>query len=280
MNKNSRYRFILIQLILVLRIILVSQSGIYAQDSSSFVFTDHEYIEYKVFYNWGFIWIDAARAYFKTGDDLPVPDSLLRLTGYGETLPSYDWFFKVKGTYSSLVDKETLKPAQHFRDSYEGGFELHNKYDFDYQNEVIYASLENSKKPQHTVEIPLKPEAYDVITATYIVRNLDYSKLEINDTVPVRILLGGEYYNIYIRYLGNEQIEDREDRLWNCMKFSALLVAGTIFEGGEDMFVWVTDDATKIPVLVEAKILVGSVKAYLDKWEGVKEPLEYSLDHE
>jgi hypothetical protein len=38
-------------------------------------------------------------------------------------------------------------------------------------------------------------------------------------------------------------------------------VSGTIFSGGEDLFVWITDDRNKIPILVEAKILVGSVKA-------------------
>jgi len=40
-------------------------------------------------------------------------------------------------------------------------------------------------------------------------------------------------------------------------------VEGTIFRGGEDMLVWVSTDNRKIPIVVEAKILVGSVKAYL-----------------
>ena len=42
-----------------------------------------------------------------------------------------------------------------------------------------------------------------------------------------------------------------------------MLVKGTIFKGGEDLLVWVTDDNKRVPVLVEAKILVGSVKAIL-----------------
>jgi len=46
-------------------------------------------------------------------------------------------------------------------------------------------------------------------------------------------------------------------------------VAGTIFKGGEDLVVWVTDDNYRIPVLVEAKILVGSVKAVLVGAEGL-----------
>jgi hypothetical protein len=49
-----------------------------------------------------------------------------------------------------------------------------------------------------------------------------------------------------------------------------LLIEGTIFKGGEDMYVWVTDDKNRIPVLVEAKILIGSVKAYLESAKGLR----------
>jgi len=51
------------------------------------------------------------------------------------------------------------------------------------------------------------------------------------------------------------------------------LVDGTIFKGGEGMTVWVTDDKNKIPVMVEAQILVGSVKAILTNATGLRYPL-------
>jgi hypothetical protein len=50
-----------------------------------------------------------------------------------------------------------------------------------------------------------------------------------------------------------------------------MLVEGTIFKGGEDLMVWVTNDENKVPVMVEAKILIGSVKAYLTGYENLKE---------
>ena len=46
-----------------------------------------------------------------------------------------------------------------------------------------------------------------------------------------------------------------------------------MFKGGEDLFVWVTDDQNRIPVLVEAKILVGSVKAMLAGSSGLRNPV-------
>jgi len=91
--------------------------------------------------------------------------------------------------------------------------------------------------------------------------------------VPVRVIIDRKDYNLYVRYLGRETIKNRDGEKYRCLKFSALLVSGTIFKGGEDLEVWVSDDDNRIPIMVKAKILVGSVKAYLTKWQGLKCPL-------
>ena len=75
--------------------------------------------------------------------------------------------------------------------------------------------------------------------------------------------IDNEVFNLYIRHLGRDTITLHGGKTYSTFKFSAMLVKGTIFKGGEDLFVWVTDDKFHIPVLVEAKILVGSVKAIL-----------------
>ena len=36
------------------------------------------------------------------------------------------------------------------------------------------------------------------------------------------------------------------------------------------MTVWVTDDENKVPVLIDAKILIGSIKAIVNTMEGVR----------
>ena len=51
------------------------------------------------------------------------------------------------------------------------------------------------------------------------------------------------------------------------------MVQGTIFKGNEDVLVWVTDDGNRIPVYIEAKIIVGTVKADLKDTKGLKNPV-------
>ena len=47
---------------------------------------------------------------------------------------------------------------------------------------------------------------------------------------------------MYIRYFGKETIKTKYGK-FRAIKFKPLLIKGTIFEGGEKMTVWVTDDA-------------------------------------
>ena len=47
---------------------------------------------------------------------------------------------------------------------------------------------------------------------------------------------------------------------------------GEVFKGGENMKVWVSKDKYRLPMMVEAKILVGAVKAILDSAETKVEP--------
>ena len=91
------------------------------------------------------------------------------------------------------------------------------------------------------------------------------------------MILDGKTYNLYIRYKGKEIIKNREGRRFRCLKFSPLLVEGTIFASGEDMTVWVTDDKNRIPIIVEAKILIGSVKAMFIKAKGLRHPMEAEI---
>ena len=86
------------------------------------------------------------------------------------------------------------------------------------------------------------------------------------------MFLDNEVYSLYIKYLGKEQIKTKYGT-FKAIKFSPLLVKGTIFSGGEKMTVWVTDDANHIPVRIESPISVGSVKVDMMGYKNLRHPL-------
>ena len=263
--------------ILILSFILISRSGFAQCEKKNTTFTAGEKITYSVYYNWGFIWLNAGWVEFKVANTMYEGKEVYHLDSYGRSHKSYDWLYKVRDSYQTYLDKETLQPLWFHRKNYEGGFETNNKYFFDWNNQRAFTFTENSDNPFKADTVQLPECTQDVLSLIYYTRNLDFNHLHVNDTVPVTSIIDNEIYSLYIRYLGKETIKDKNDNIFRCQKFSALLVEGTIFKGGEDLIVWVTDDANKMPILVEAKILVGSVKAYLTKHEGLLHPLKAQL---
>ena len=260
-------RLFLIYLFLLLPFVLHAQCF-----DENFCFREGEDVQYEVYYNWGFIWLNAGFVEFKVKQATYKGKNVYFLDAYGASHKSYDWIYKVRDRYQCYLDKDALKPVWFHRQNYEGGFELDNVYTFDYDKNKVYTATQNSDKPFKRDTLNLPGCVFDVQSLIYYSRNLDFSKLNVGDSVPMMAILDNEFYNLYIRYLGKENVTTKDDKVYHCIKFSALLVEGTIFKGGEDMFVWVTDDRNRIPVLVDAKIIIGSVKAYLVSADGLRNP--------
>ncbi len=237
-------------------------------------FLSGERLEYEVAYNWGMLWVNAGRVTFSVDTLTQEGASLYKLDSYGESYRFYDWFYKVRDRFQGHVDAGTLAPAWFLRNTYEGGYAVNNTYTYDWERGLVISDTENSKRPRSVDTLAIEPCTFDVLSAIYYARSLDFEGRQPGEKVPLRFLIDGQFYDLFIRYLGREVKENRDGKAYLCHKFRALLVEGTIFKGGEDLVAWVTADANKIPVMVEARILIGSIKAYLTGYENLVEELQ------
>jgi hypothetical protein len=247
------------------------QISVFAQcHIDSKAFASGEVITYKAYYNWGFIWLHAGEVEFKV---MPVKyegRDLLHLYAFGTSFKSYDWIFKIREKYQAYIDPETLTPFWYERDVTEGSYTAFENYTFDYGNNLINTYVQKRKNPGVTGTLPLTPCLFDVMSAVYYFRSVDFSKYQVGEKIPINMILDSETYQLYVRYLGKEEVKTRDKVKYNCIKFAVQLVEGTMFKGDEDAVIWVTDDANRVPVIVEAQILVGSVKAILNETKGLK----------
>jgi len=246
-------------------------------DVKNFAFKDGEVITYSAAYNWGFIWVDAGRVSFKVFEETLGGQQVFHFKSYGSSVPKYDWIYKVRDSFESWANLETLKPIKHIRNTSEGDYKAYEFYEFDYSKNKIYSSTHNSKKKPTKDTLNLQKCTFDLITAVYYARNINFENYQKNDKIPITFLVDNEIFNLKIKYLGKETITTRDKRTFKCLKFMPDLVAGTIFDKNSDMTVWVTDDKNRVPVLVEAKILVGYVKALLLTTEGLRYPLSSEI---
>ncbi len=220
-----------------------------------------EKLVYDGYYNWGFIWIKAGKVVFSTTDSEKYPNANC-LEAVGTSLPFWDSFFRLRDTLVSHHDKKTFFPYEFSRMAHEADYHKTFHYQFHYADSVVIGNINRIGKFQRTDTVHLKPETYDMLSVAWWARELDFDKYRERDLIPIRILIDSEIYDLYIRYLGTEKIKVAGQRR-ECYVFSPLLVEGNVFRGGEGMKIWVSKDQFRLPLMVEAKILIGSVKAML-----------------
>lgn len=240
-------------------------------------FGDGEDIRYTVHYNWGPIWVDAGEVTFKAKLEKSGSKNLWHLTSSGKTFASYDVLFKVRDYYETWVDPETFRTVNFKRYIYEGGYSLVNTLFFDYNRNKIYSSTKSNNNPVRFDTIAVQPCTFDMLAAVYFTRTIDFRSLPLYEKRQVSVVIDEQTYNIFVRPMAKEVVENTDGRKFNCIKISAKMVQGTIFKGDEDVMVWITDDDNHIPIYIEAKILVGTVKAYLKEAKGLKNPMKSQL---
>ena len=238
-------------------------------------FNSGEELYYDVVYNWGFIWVKAGKVNFKAKKEYFEGRKVFHFSGTGVSLKKYDWIFTVRDYYHSYANISDLKPIKYTRNTSEGKQKTNNKYRFDYKNRKVYTNTQNTQKKRKLDTLKLQTCLFDIMTAVYYVRTLDLAKYKVDEKIPIKMIVDNEIYNLYGRYLGKETLKTRDKKEYKCLKFSIMLVEGTMFKGGEDLKVWVSDDNNRVPILVEAKILVGSVKATFDYAKNLKHPLHF-----
>jgi hypothetical protein len=260
-------------------LLIISTLLIYAQDSSSCktyntAFKAGEKLEYVITYNWAFIWTDVGGFDLEVSEDTIFGQDVYNLKGTGVTFSFYDWFFQVRDVYQSWVNPTTLLPVYYHRDVNEDGYIIDIKYRYDFDSLVAYSEVEKTRKPYFQDTVEIFPCTYDVVSAIYKARNIDFSKYKKGEVIPMKILLDNEIYDIYVRYSGKEVKRVRSVGKFNTIKFTVSLIAGDVFKEGDYLTIWVSDDENRIPVWIESPIIVGTVKARLVGYEGLKYPLK------
>jgi len=189
---------------------------------------------------------------------------LWRVRGVGRTISAFEWFYKVNDVYESHMDAEGMFPWLFIRRVNEGGYKINQDYTF-YQHKKVVDNGEGKK-----FKVPTMVQ--DMLSSFYFARTIDYSNAKIGDVFTVNIFLDNELYPTKIKFKGKETVKIKKGK-FRCLKFVPVVQEGRVFNSEEDLTVWITDDANRIPILAKAKIKVGSLKMHLVSWENLKNSL-------
>lgn len=225
-----------------------------------------ESLTYKVYYSLAGMSAAAGEATFNTSLEKFQGKQCYHVIAEGKSY--HDFLFKVRDKYESYFDTATLQPYKFIRDVNEGGYKTYENVTF---VRAAHTAITNSGV------YPVEDCIQDVLSATFYARNIDFNSHKPGDKIYFAMFLDRQVYHLYVRYLGKETIRTRYAK-FRTIKFKPLLVKGTMFEGGEKMTVWVTDDPNHIAVRVESPITVGKVQVDMTYHSPPRYPLTSLVD--
>jgi hypothetical protein len=226
-------------------------------------FLPGETITYKAYYAVVNLYFAGGEAVLNIKKEELNGNGVYHITGAGKSNSFLDHIFKVRDKYQTYIDTGTLKPYKFIRDIHEGGFKKFESIDF-------IRSANTAVTAAGVFNVP--PCVQDALSAIFYARNMDINKYHEGDKIPFSMFLDDQVYNMYIRYLGKEIITTKYGE-FRTIKVKPLLIKGSLFEGGEKMTVWVSDDANHIPLRVESPISVGKIYADMVKCQNLRYPL-------
>ncbi|MFT5890215.1 MAG: hypothetical protein ACI9Y7_000305 [Dokdonia sp.] len=235
-------------------------------------YQEGEWFKFRVHYGL----ITAGYATLTVGDSKYKEKPVYHVKGYGETVGLSRFFFKVEDHYESYIDKETDLPYQFVRKIDEGGHTKDKIIDFDQENNKahIFNRKHNTRK---TVDAAVGVQ--DMVSAFYYLRNnLDTSNLKEGDETDLTMFFDSENYPFKLRFLGREVMNTEFGKI-RCLKFRPMVQSGRVFKEQESLTVWVSDDENKVPIRIKASLAVGSLKADLEAFKGLKHSFKIVVDN-
>lgn len=160
-------------------------------------------------------------------------------------------FYKVRDRAESFIDAESLFTRRFEKHLREGGYKKDLLVRFDQANRK--AHYDNGK----SVDVP--PQVHDVLSAFYYTRTQPLPEGAML-TLPTHD--NEKSYDMIVRVVKRERIEVPAGK-FDCVMVEPVLKSEGIFKSKGQMFVWLTDDERRIPVLVKSKVAIGSISVSL-----------------
>ncbi len=175
------------------------------------------------------------------------------------SVPFFDGVFKVRDRYETYLDVQGIFPwrfEQHIREG---------KYSRDFS---AFFDQKKLKAKTSEGEYTIPKYVNDIVSAFYLARTLDYSKMKPNERVHLFNFYKDKTHELDVRYVGKEKVTVSAGT-FDCIIVEPLVKEGGLFKSEGSILIWLTNDDLKVPVKVKSKIVIGSIDAELTSYEGL-----------
>ncbi len=230
-------------------------------------FDTGEYFKFRIHYGI----VNAGYATLEVKDATINNKKVHHAVGKGYTTGMSKFFFKVEDLYESYFDKENGNPYRFVRKIDEGGYTKNQEGFFDQSDNRVLVK-DYKRKTEKTIVIT--DNVQDIVSSFYFLRNHpNIDKLKSGESITIDMFFDDEITKFKLKYVGRQDITTKFGTV-STMVFKPLVQTGRVFKEKESLTLWITDDDNKVPIRIKADLAVGSLKADLDEYKGLKNPFK------
>ena len=254
-------------------VLLISSISVFAQSYrsvSNTAFVRGEKLTFRVAFNsalTGSITGGKATLEVKKDNKIINNRNTYYVVGEGKTTGFIELFYKIHDRFESYFDEEALISWKFTRRTRENDYKKDDLVIFR-QHDRLAVSMTK------VVKVPANVQ--DILSAFYYARTLDISGLKPGGIIEVPFFLDDSVYYSKVIFKGRETVKTKLGK-FRCIAFSPMVATGYAFDDPYPITVWISDDANRMPVLIESEQSVGRARVELISYSGLANPVTAML---
>jgi hypothetical protein len=189
---------------------------------------------------------------------LPDGDQVLRFIVTTRSVGLVKKFYRVNDRLESVFDPDIMQSLTFSLDQNHGKKKKRRELVFDHEKKTVTSTLNND--PPETFTIP--DETQDALSSLYYLRTRN--DFIVGKPITLQVHDSGKNWSVEIQTLGREKVTTPAGTFATIKVRTFPKYEGVFMNKGE-IFVWLTDDRRKIPVLMKSTISIGSIVSTLAK---------------
>ncbi len=177
----------------------------------------------------------------------------------GRTTGLVDKIYEVNDIYESWVDPQTYLPVKSVRNVKEQKYRFYDEVTYDHVNDSLF-SLKSGRK-----KVPAKVN--DLVSVFFYIRQNQYFEdLLAGKRVQIPVYHGDDLFMMELEYLGIETIDTKIGRK-QCYVVSPKVPKGKLLKGSNELKIYITKDANRLPIYAEFELVLGALKCELNSYK-------------
>lgn len=234
-------------------------------------FQGGETLEYKMYFNWQFVWLNAGTATMTIHEREYQGRKAFRCALTTRSSQKIDRYFRMRDTLLCYTTPECL-PLYYRKGASEGKRYYVDELIYSYDNGVHVTMRELTShgdrlQQQHSFKKPV----YDMLSIFLKARSYNTEGWTKGYTIVFPIADGSGVKNSKLRYYGKKTIKAEDGRKYRCLQLAYIEPEGK--KEKEIVRFFVTDDKNHIPIRLDMNLNFGTAKAFLKSMKGIRNPV-------